>query len=81
MPDPLNIEDPAALLVYLQQTGRIAANEQPRIAILQGGVSNRTVRVERESGEAWVLKQALAKLRVPVTHSYVLFRLSSLGEK
>jgi aminoglycoside phosphotransferase (APT) family kinase protein len=33
---------------------------------LAGGVSNRTVRVERRSGEAWVVKQALAKLRVAV---------------
>lgn len=66
MPDALDIEDAPALLAYLQQTGRIAPGEQPRIAILQGGVSNRTVWVERESGEAWVLKQALAKLRVPV---------------
>lgn len=66
MPDALDIEDAPALLAYLQRTGRIASGEQPRIAILQGGVSNRTVWVERESGEAWVLKQALAKLRVPV---------------
>ena len=66
MPDALDIEDAPALLAYLQRTGRIAPGEQPRIAILQGGVSNRTVWVERESGEAWVLKQALAKLRVPV---------------
>jgi 5-methylthioribose kinase len=63
--DALDIEDPAALLAYLRRTGRIATGEQPRIAILQGGVSNRTVWVERESGEAWVVKQALAKLRVP----------------
>jgi fructosamine-3-kinase len=66
LPDALDIEDAPALLAYLQQTGRIAPGEQPRIAILHGGVSNRTVWVERESGEAWVLKQALAKLRVPV---------------
>lgn len=66
MPDALDIEDTPALLAYLQQTGRIAPGEQPSIAILQGGVSNRTVWVERASGEAWVLKQALAKLRVPV---------------
>src|SRR5262249_7051795 len=31
-----------------------------------GGVSNRTVLVKRPNGEAWVLKQALAKLRVKV---------------
>ena len=66
MPDALDIEDAPALLAYLQRTGRISPGEQPRIAVLQGGVSNRTVRVERESGEAWVVKQALAKLRVPV---------------
>ena len=65
MPDALDIEDAPALLAYLRRTGRIAPTEQPRIEILQGGVSNRTVWVERESGEAWVLKQALAKLRVP----------------
>ena len=66
LPDELDIEDAPALLAYLQRTGRIAPGEQPRIAVLQGGVSNRTVWVERASGEAWVLKQALAKLRVPV---------------
>jgi 5-methylthioribose kinase len=66
LPDALNIEDAPALLAYLQRTGRIAPAEHPRIEILQGGVSNRTVWVERASGEAWVLKQALAKLRVPV---------------
>jgi tRNA A-37 threonylcarbamoyl transferase component Bud32 len=31
---------------------------------LPGGVSNRTVWLERPDGEAWVIKQALAKLRV-----------------
>ena len=36
------------------------------MTVLAGGVSNRTVLVERESGEAWVVKQALAKLRVQV---------------
>jgi len=66
LPDAFDIEDVPALLAYLRQTRRIAPGEHPRIAILQGGVSNRTVLVERESGEAWVLKQALAKLRVPV---------------
>lgn len=66
MPDPLDIEDPQALLAYLRRTGRIGPDEQPRLTTLQGGVSNRTVLVEREAGEAWVLKQALAKLRVQV---------------
>ena len=66
MPEVLDIEDSVALLSYLRQSGRIAAGEMPLICILQGGVSNRTVFVERPTGEAWVLKQALAKLRVPV---------------
>jgi len=64
--EALDIENPSALLDYLRQTGRIAPSEQPRIAILQGGVSNRTVWLARATGEAWVLKQALAKLRVNV---------------
>jgi 5-methylthioribose kinase len=66
LPDALDIEETPALLAWLQATNRIARGEQPRVRNLQGGVSNRTVLVERESGEAWVLKQALAKLRVPV---------------
>lgn len=62
----LDIEQPLALLEYLRQTQRIAATETPQFQVLAGGVSNRTVLVERETGEAWVLKQALTKLRVPV---------------
>lgn len=62
----LDIEDPAALIAYLRHSGHIAAQETPQITVLAGGVSNRTVLVEREHGEAWVLKQALTKLRVPV---------------
>ena len=62
----LDIEQPDKLLAYLRTHGRIGADEQPRIEVLRGGVSNRTVLVERPSGEAWVLKQALAKLRVAV---------------
>jgi 5-methylthioribose kinase len=62
----LDIEQPAALLAYLRATGWIELDEAPGIEVLQGGVSNRTVLVERESGESWVLKQALAKLRVQV---------------
>jgi 5-methylthioribose kinase len=61
----LDIEDPASLTSYLQRGGWVAAAEQPRARVLRGGVSNKTVLVEREGG-AWVLKQALAKLRVPV---------------
>ncbi len=62
----LDIEQPDDLIAYLRQAGHIQPNETPRIEVLQGGVSNRTVLVERESGESWVLKQALEKLRVAV---------------
>ncbi|TAM62501.1 hypothetical protein EPN52_00150 [bacterium] len=63
---PLDIERPSELLAYLRRSGYIAAGEEPRIRVLAGGVSNRTVMVERGSDEAWVIKQALAKLRVAV---------------
>jgi 5-methylthioribose kinase len=62
----LDIEQPEALLRYLHESGRIPPDEQPKLTVLAGGVSNRTVLVERPTGEAWVLKQALAKLRVQV---------------
>jgi 5-methylthioribose kinase len=62
----LDIEQPGALLAYLRETGRIDHAEEPAIRVLVGGVSNRTVLVERPTGEAWVVKQALAKLRVQV---------------
>jgi aminoglycoside phosphotransferase (APT) family kinase protein len=62
----LDIEQPDALIAYLRDTGHIAPDEQPAVRVLQGGVSNRTVWVGRPSGEQWVLKQALEKLRVAV---------------
>lgn len=62
----LDIEQPAALLAYLRAGGWIAADEQPALTMLAGGVSNRTMLVQRENGEGWVVKQALAKLRVAV---------------
>ena len=64
--DDLDIEQPLALVRYLRQTGRIAPGEVPVVRTLPGGVSNRVVLVERPGGEAWVVKQALAKLRVAV---------------
>src|SRR5690349_9401622 len=72
--EPLDAEDPAALLAYLRASGRIGPDETPAIRTLAGGVSNRTVLVERSpagglaagSDEAWVIKQALPKLRVKV---------------
>ncbi len=64
----LNVEDAAALIDYLRRTGRIGADESPRVRVLAGGVSNRTVLVERGTalGGDWVIKQALPKLRVQV---------------
>src|SRR5205823_8859415 len=68
--DALDIEQPDALVAYLRRSGRIGPDECPRVRVLAGGVSNRTVLVERRApaghAEAWVLKQALPKLRVPV---------------
>ncbi len=66
MPDvePLDIENADALVAYLRDTGRIGPRETPGVRVLAGGVSNKTVLVECEAGEAWVLKQALPKLRV-----------------
>src|SRR3954469_18181695 len=66
MPDDLDIEQPGALTTYLRATGRIPADEDPAITVLAGGVSNRTVLVTRPTGESWVVKQALEKLRVAV---------------
>ena len=63
----LDIEQPGALVGYLKRTGRVGEDEEPVVRVLAGGVSNRTVLVERpEAGEAWVVKQALPKLRVAV---------------
>lgn len=63
----IDIEQPDALLRYLRATKRIDLTEpSPRMTVLHGGVSNRTVLVERANGEAWVMKQALPKLRVAV---------------
>lgn len=65
-PQELDIERPGALLEYLRASGRVAPDEMPYIRALSGGVSNRTMWVGRSTGEAWVVKQALAKLRVEV---------------
>ncbi len=62
----LDIERPDALLAYLERSGRIVPGEQSQLTNLRGGVSNRTVLITRPGGEAWVLKQALPKLRVEV---------------
>lgn len=62
----LDIEQPDQLLAYLRATGQLEAGEVPTFQGLSGGVSNRTVLIKKPSGEAWVMKQALAKLRVQV---------------
>jgi aminoglycoside phosphotransferase (APT) family kinase protein len=63
--DPgLDIEQPPLLVAYLRASGRIAPTEAVRIRRLEGGVSNRTVLVQRADGESWVIKQALSRLRV-----------------
>jgi len=64
--DGLDIEREADLVAYLRAGGWIGAAERPACTVLAGGVSNRTVLVRRKGGEAWVLKQALRKLRVAV---------------
>jgi tRNA A-37 threonylcarbamoyl transferase component Bud32 len=62
----VDIEQPDALLNYLHATGRVAIHERAQIHNLRGGVSNKTVLVKKADGRAWVVKQALAKLRVEV---------------
>ncbi len=66
MASSFDINDPDQLNAYLRDRGHIPALETPSHRVLTGGVSNRTVLVERPSGEAWVLKQALHKLNVAV---------------
>ena len=60
----LDIERADDLIAWLRRTGRIGEEEAPRVSLLRGGVSNRTMLVERPGAETWVLKQALEKLRV-----------------
>jgi hypothetical protein len=60
----IDIEKHAQLIAYLKASGRIAAGEAVVCRTLAGGVSNRTVLVDLPGGGAWVLKQALARLRV-----------------
>ncbi|MDB6095112.1 MAG: hypothetical protein JWM32_2674 [Verrucomicrobia bacterium] len=64
MASTLDIEDPRALREYLVATGRIGAADDVTTRVLPGGVSCRTVFVRQRDGVEWVLKQALAKLRV-----------------
>lgn len=61
----LNIENEDALRRYLVTTGRVEPAEWRGSSRLEGGVSNRTVRVVRPVGRNWILKQSLRELRVP----------------
>jgi 5-methylthioribose kinase len=60
----IDIEDKGQLLKYLRETDRIGVSERPTIRTLSGGVSNKTLSLTRSSGESWVIKQSLPKLRV-----------------
>jgi 5-methylthioribose kinase len=60
----VDIEDFDRLRDYLTTCGYIKSGETVSFRNLHGGVSNRTVKVAWADGRGWVLKQALAKLRV-----------------
>jgi 5-methylthioribose kinase len=62
----LDIENFDALRYYLSVRGLVKLGETISLEKLAGGVSNRTVRLAWADGHGWVLKQALAKLRVNV---------------
>ena len=64
MEPTVDIEDSSQLANYLRATGRIGPREEPILIKLSGGVSNKTVWLQRPDGQAWVIKQALPKLRV-----------------
>ncbi len=60
----IDIENFDSLRQYLIGRGHIKLDETISFKNLLGGVSNRVVRVGWSDGRGWVLKQALAKLRV-----------------
>ncbi|MBV8098038.1 MAG: phosphotransferase [Verrucomicrobia bacterium] len=60
----VDIENAADLLRYLRESKRIGKSEALTFRTLRGGVSNKTVLLQRPDGSRWVLKQALPKLRV-----------------
>jgi 5-methylthioribose kinase len=64
MEPTIDIEDFSQLVRYLRDNGRIGSREEPMLKKLSGGVSNKTVWLQRSRGHAWVIKQALPKLRV-----------------
>ncbi len=62
----VNVEDPASLAAYLRATGHLNSAAPIRVQVLGGGVSNRTVLITGVDGGAWVIKQALEKLRTNI---------------
>ena len=62
----INIENPTDLRRYLVAANLLTDAEPVSIVVLPGGVSSRTVLVERPASPSWVFKQSLAKLRVAV---------------
>lgn len=63
--DELDIENSTAFESYLIAAGHANLGELATHKVLAGGVSSRTVLATFTDGRAWVLKQSLAKLRVP----------------
>ena len=63
-PAIIDIEDLSTLSAYLAANHLIQSGDRPSITVLSGGVSSRTVYVEASGRPPFVLKQALAKLRV-----------------
>jgi 5-methylthioribose kinase len=63
---PLDIENFEDLRGYLVGQRHLLSDEQVSFEKLTGGISNRTVKVTWPDGHAWILKQALLKLRVSV---------------
>jgi 5-methylthioribose kinase len=62
----VDVEDFDSLRDYLTVHKHMRPGETVSFKKLHGGVSNRTIKVSWDNGRAWVLKQALAKLRVNV---------------
>ncbi len=63
---PMDIEDFDALNEYLKRKGHLGPDDSISARLLSGGVSCRAVWVDLASGQSWVIKQALEKLRVDV---------------
>ena len=60
----LDIENFDSLRQYLAEHGHLGHDETIVCKKLEGGISNRAVRIQWKNGPGWVLKQSLAKLRV-----------------